>query len=158
MTIIKWRLTLEEPILIFIPRMFSSKEPSSPRWLCLALTPLKSKTKESRDWGVAQCGVCERGGTPLFIEEWRQCFYLSLAQRHRMHYLSMKPCHRQSKGWLRGAGKGAAPLGNGPSLTKVPCHRLRVAGHELDVSCFPGVLSPFWVGLVGKSALETAFR
>ena len=58
-------MTLEEPILIFIPRISSSKEPSPPRWLCLALIQLKGKTKESREWGVAQYGVClERGGYP----------------------------------------------------------------------------------------------
>jgi hypothetical protein len=58
-------MTLEEPILIFIPRISSSKEPSPPKVVCLALIQPKGKTKESREWGIAQCGVCERGQYPF---------------------------------------------------------------------------------------------
>jgi hypothetical protein len=58
-------MTLEEPILIFILGISSSKEQLLQRWLCLALIQLKGKTKESREWGIAQCDVCERGRYPF---------------------------------------------------------------------------------------------
>jgi hypothetical protein len=54
------------------------------------------------------CGVLERGCAPLFIPELWRCICLSLAWRHRIHRLSMEPCHCERKEWLRGTREGAA--------------------------------------------------
>jgi hypothetical protein len=52
--------------------------------------------------------VGEGGCAPLFILELWWCIYLSLARRHKIHWLNMEPCHRQRKEWPRGTRERAA--------------------------------------------------
>jgi hypothetical protein len=56
-----------------------------------------------------------------------------------MHHLSMSPCHRQRKLWLRRARKGAAAPRIDRSLTKPPRHCLCMVGLGLDVDQCPKV-------------------
>jgi hypothetical protein len=158
-------MTLEEPILIFILRISCSKESSPLRWLCLALIQLKGKTKESREWGVAQCGVCLEMGVPLYLYKsyggasvylWRGGTWCTIsAWSHATA--------RGSHGWGT-LGRGRPPLGSDRSMIEPPRHHLCMAGLGLDMDQCPMVLCPFWVDLVGvslvplrKSASESAF-
>ena len=158
-------MTLEEPILIFIPRISSSKEPSLLRSLCLALIQLKGKTKESREWGVAQCGVCLERGVPLYlykseggasINVWRETLgYTASAWRHAT------ATTRRGRAASRGE---RPPPRSGRPLTTTSGHRLCMAGIGLVMGRYPMGFCPFWVGMVGvslfslrESALKSAF-
>ena len=151
-------MTLEEPILIFIPRISSSKEPSPPRWLCLALIQLKGKTKESREWGVAQCGVSLERGYPSIYTVLEMVLEVILGASLAPTTLACFHATTTARGgW-------AAPAGGRPSLDH---------GHSPLPSCgrpwarpgwLPVVLCPICIDLIGvslvplcKSASESAF-
>ena len=158
-------MTLEEPLLIFIPRISSSKEPRPPRWLCLALIQLKGKTKESREWGVAQCGVCWEGGLPLYLYmALRRCSGYSWCEAPGCTTLawSHATAYRR-RGWGAPAG-GQPPPTTGRPLTAPPRHRLCVAGHGLVMDHCSMGFYPIWIKLMAvslvplrKSASESAF-
>ena len=98
-------MTLEEPMLIFIPRISSSKEPSPTRWLCLALIQLKGKLKRVESEVLLNVVCVERGVAPLFIHGSKVVLWLFLARSHGLHFLSMEPCCRLSKERLRHASR-----------------------------------------------------
>ena len=159
-------MTLEEPILVFISRISSLKELSPPRWLCLALIQLKGKIKESREWGVAQCGACLEGGVPLYlykseggasINVWRETLgYTASAWRHAT------ATTRRGRSASRGE---RPPPRSGQPLTEPPRHHLRVVGHGLVMDHCSVGFCPILIELMGvslvplrKSASESAFQ
>jgi hypothetical protein len=114
----------------------------------------------------ALCVVCWERGLPLYLyKSLRRCSSYSWCET--LSYTASSWEHATAcwrRGWAAPT-RGWAPLVVNRPLTLASHHRLCVAGHMLDLNCFPMVFCPSWIDLMGvslvplrKSASESAFR